>query len=115
MSKFLENRQAQDRYSFEDPGQARLFNEVIHKLRCSVCQNQTLSDSRAPLALDLRQEIYQKIKLGSSKEEVIEFVTARYGNFVLYQPPLQFNTLLLWGGPLIILLLALKAFSNYFK
>ena len=78
------------------------------ELRCLVCQNQTLADSNAGLAVDLRNSIREQMKGGASDQEIIGFMTARYGDFVLYRPPLKATTLLLWFGP--FLLLAIGAF-----
>jgi cytochrome c-type biogenesis protein CcmH len=79
------------------------------ELRCLVCQNQTLADSNAELAVDLRNSIREQMQRGASDREIIGFLTARYGDFVLYRPPLKATTLLLWGGP--FLLLGIGAFS----
>ena len=73
-------------------------------LRCMVCQNESIDDSGAPLAHDLRVLVRDRIKAGDSNNQAIAYVHARYGDFVLLRPPLQFDTLLLWGGPLIVLL-----------
>ncbi len=78
------------------------------ELRCLVCQNQTIADSSAPLAVDLRNTIREQLAKGASEREVVDFMTARYGDFVLYRPPLKATTLLLWAGP--FLLLAFGAF-----
>ena len=76
---------------------------LSQELRCLVCQNQTLADSNAPLALDLRRTIREQLAAGASEEEVIDFMVARYGDFVLYRPPLKASTLLLWAGPFLLL------------
>ena len=81
---------------------------LAHELRCLVCQNQTLADSNAPLAVDLRNQIREQLKGGASERDVIDFMVARYGDFVLYRPPLKASTLALWIGPFV--LLALGAF-----
>ena len=81
---------------------------LSNELRCLVCQNQTLADSNAPLAVDLRNTIREQLSKGASEQEVVDFMTARYGDFVLYRPPLKATTLLLWAGP--FLLLAFGAF-----
>jgi len=81
---------------------------LAHELRCLVCQNQTLADSNAPLAVDLRNQIREQLEGGASERDVIDFMVARYGDFVLYRPPLKASTLALWLGP--FLLLALGAF-----
>jgi cytochrome c-type biogenesis protein CcmH len=73
------------------------------ELRCLVCQNQTLADSSAPLAVDLRNTIREQLARGASEREVLDFMTARYGDFVLYRPPLKATTVLLWLGPFLLL------------
>jgi cytochrome c-type biogenesis protein CcmH len=75
------------------------------ELRCLVCQNQSIADSNAELAVDLRRQIREQLSGGKSEREVREFMVQRYGDFVLYRPPLQASTLLLWGGPLMLLAL----------
>lgn len=83
------------------------FRNLVKDIRCMVCQNQTLLDSRAPLAVDLRREILNMMNEGKSDKEVIDFLVERYGDFVLYNPPLKFSTMLLWFGPLLFLLIGL--------
>lgn len=85
------------------------------ELRCLVCQNQTIADSHAGLAADLRREILTMIAAGKSDQEIVEFMVQRYGDFVRYRPPLRLATLLLWGGPLLLLLLALLVLYRYFR
>jgi cytochrome c-type biogenesis protein CcmH len=77
---------------------------LAEELRCLVCQNQTLADSHAPLAVDLRNEIRDQLAKGASEREVREFMVARYGDFVLYRPPFKASTALLWGGPFLLLI-----------
>ena len=96
---------AKEPYVFQNLSQRDSFIQLTKKLRCTVCQNQTLYDSMAPLAADLKHEIYQQMQAGQSSEEVIDFLVSRYGNFVLYQPPMQSNTIILWLAPLMFLLL----------
>jgi cytochrome c-type biogenesis protein CcmH len=87
----------------DDPiAEARLKHLAV-ELRCLVCQNQTLADSNAPLAEDLRREVRDMIAKNMSDQEIIEFLTARYGDFVLYRPPVKSTTALLWVGPFILL------------
>jgi cytochrome c-type biogenesis protein CcmH len=74
------------------------------ELRCLVCQNQTLADSNAPLAVDLRNQIREQLTAGKSEQDVLDFMVARYGEFVLYRPPLKASTLALWAGPFILLI-----------
>jgi cytochrome c-type biogenesis protein CcmH len=89
----------------EDPALEKRVRELSSELRCLVCQNQTLADSNAPLAVDLRNQVREQLKSGKSERDVIAFLVARYGDFVLYRPPLQANTVLLWIGPFILLAL----------
>jgi cytochrome c-type biogenesis protein CcmH len=89
--------------TFEDPAKAERYDALIHKLRCLVCQNQSLGDSDADLARDLRTEVYERIESGESEEETLKFLTDRYGDFVLYDPPFKNITLILWIGPLFLL------------
>lgn len=77
----------------------RRYRELLSVLRCPVCQNESLRDSDAPLAADLRSQVRQQIAQGRSNAEVKAYLQARYGDFILYKPPLQANTWLLWGGP----------------
>ena len=76
---------------------------LAHELRCLVCQNQTIADSNAPLAVDLRNQIREQLAAGKSERDVIDFMVARYGDFVLYRPPFKAATLALWLGPFALL------------
>jgi cytochrome c-type biogenesis protein CcmH len=78
---------------------------LSNELRCLVCQNQTLADSNAPLAVDLRNQIREQLQAGKSEQDVRDFMVARYGDFVLYKPPLKATTILLWVGPFLLVLL----------
>jgi len=89
---------------FERAEQEQQYNRLIAELRCLVCQNQNLADSNAELAQDLRQEVYEMIQAGASDQEIINFMVARYGDFVLYRPPFKATTAFLWIGPFIILI-----------
>jgi cytochrome c-type biogenesis protein CcmH len=80
---------------------------LAEELRCLVCQNQTLADSHAPLAIDLRNQIREQLAGGASEREVREFMVARYGDFVLYRPPLKASTVALWIGPFALLVAGL--------
>ena len=92
----------------QDPvAQARAVR-LAEQLRCLVCQNQTIADSNAELAVDLRKQVREQIAAGRSDGEIIDYMTARYGDFVLYRPPLKATTILLWTGP--ALLAAIGAF-----
>ncbi|HQN65634.1 MAG TPA: cytochrome c-type biogenesis protein CcmH [Methylophilus sp.] len=88
----------------EDPALEARLKVLSQELRCLVCQNQTLSDSNAPLAEDLRKEIREQMRAGKSDQEVIDYLVARYGDFVRYRPPVNRSTALLWVGPFIGLL-----------
>jgi len=79
--------------------------KLSEKLRCLVCQNQTIADSNAELAQDLRRQIHEQIAAGKSDDEIVDYMVARYGDFVLYQPPVKATTALLWAGPALLLLL----------
>lgn len=83
------------------------MNQLASELRCLVCQNQTVADSHAPLAVQLKQEVRKQLAAGASADEVRDFMVQRYGDFVLYRPPVKAGTLALWIGPLVILLSAL--------
>ncbi|NKF21671.1 cytochrome c-type biogenesis protein [Solimonas marina] len=86
--------------------QAR-YEGLIHQLRCLVCQNETIADSQAPLAADLRKQVHDQIAAGRSDAQIKRYLTDRYGDFVLYKPPFKAKTWLLWGGPFLVLLVAL--------
>jgi cytochrome c-type biogenesis protein CcmH len=88
----------------QDPALEKRVTGLAHELRCLVCQNQTLADSNAPLAVDLRNQIREQLAQGASEREVVDFMVARYGDFVLYRPPLKASTLALWIGPFVLLL-----------
>ena len=94
-------------FAQEDPALEKRVHDLALELRCLVCQNQTLADSSAPLAVDLRNQVREQLKSGKSERDVIDFLTARYGDFVLYRPPFKASTLLLWAGPFILLALGL--------
>jgi cytochrome c-type biogenesis protein CcmH len=86
-----------------DPVAAARLVKLSEKLRCLVCQNQTIADSNAELARDLRQQIREQIAAGRSDDEIARYMVDRYGDFVLYQPPVKGTTLLLWAGPALLL------------
>ncbi len=88
---------------FASAEQEARYRSLIAELRCLVCQNQNLADSDADLARDLRQKTYDMIRAGASDTEITAFMTERYGDFVLYRPPLQLTTALLWLGPFLLL------------
>jgi cytochrome c-type biogenesis protein CcmH len=88
-----------------NPDQQAAFEHLTNEVRCLVCQNQTIADSTAPLAVDLRREIRQMLEAGQSEEEIKIFLLDRYGDFVLYRPRWQTSTALLWLAPVLLLLL----------
>ncbi|MBT9523655.1 MAG: cytochrome c-type biogenesis protein CcmH [Rhizobacter sp.] len=87
----------------EDPVVEQRLVHIAEELRCLVCQNESLAGSRADLALDLKREIRQLIKQGKTDQEVRDFLVTRYGDYVLYRPPVKPTTWLLWGGPFVLL------------
>lgn len=89
--------------------QQQRYDTMINQLRCLVCQNQTIADSSAPLALDLRDQVHRQIADGRSDDEIRDYLTHRYGDFVLYKPRLAARTLALWIGPFALLAIALIA------
>lgn len=91
-------------YDFASPEQEALFNKLSNELRCLVCQNQAIADSNADLAKDLRDEMYGMLQQGKSEAEIVDFMVARYGDFVMYRPPMKPVTWLLWFGPAIALI-----------
>ena len=91
----------------EDASLERRVQELSSELRCLVCQNQTLADSNAPLAVDLRNQVREQLRSGASEREVRDWMVARYGEFVLYRPPFNAATALLWVGPFILLIAGL--------
>jgi cytochrome c-type biogenesis protein CcmH len=92
---------------FADPEQRETYESLISELRCLVCQNQTIADSNADLASDLRRQVYEMVQQGKSRDDIVRFMTERYGDFVLYNPPFKFKTGLLWLGPAAFLLIGL--------
>jgi cytochrome c-type biogenesis protein CcmH len=86
-----------------DPVLEQRVTALASELRCLVCQNQTIADSNAPLAEDLRNQVREKMRQGASDSEIVDYMVARYGDFVLYRPPLKLATVLLWFGPLLLL------------
>lgn len=98
-----------DALAFKDQAQEQRYRKLAEELRCLVCQNQSLADSNADLAHDLRVELLRQINQDKSDQEIIDYLVSRYGDFVRYKPPLKESTWLLWFGPFLILLAALFA------
>jgi cytochrome c-type biogenesis protein CcmH len=99
----------------DDPALEQRLTRLSQELRCLVCQNETLADSRADLAEDLRREIREQMRAGKSDKEIIDFLTARYGQFILYKPQVTPTTYLLWFGPFVLLLAGLAVLFYYIK
>jgi cytochrome c-type biogenesis protein CcmH len=98
---------AVDYQQLADPEQQKTYELINSELRCLVCQNQTIADSNAELAGDLRRQVFEMLQQGKSKDDIIQFMTDRYGDFVLYNPPLKTKTALLWLGPVAFLITGL--------
>ncbi len=99
----------------ENPALEKKVLEVSNELRCLVCQNQTIADSNADLAVDLKNQVRQQLSEGRSKQEILKYMTERYGDFVLYNPPLNAATLMLWVGPFLLMLLGLILLARQIK
>jgi len=99
----------------DDPVLEERARDISQHLRCVVCQNQSIDDSTAPLARDLRIIIRERLAAGDSNDEVIQFVTARYGDFVLLKPPFKGQTYLLWFGPFLILIIGGVLVYYYYR
>jgi len=92
-----------------DPGLEHRARAISQELRCMVCQNQSIEDSEAPLARDLRLLVRERLKIGDSDTQVVDFMVARYGEFVLLKPRMSWHTAMLWGAPLTILIVGIFA------
>jgi len=90
-----------------DPEMEKIVNEISAELRCLVCQNQTIADSSAGLAVDLKNQVREMVKTGQSQKDIVDYMVKRYGDFVLYRPPMKATTVLLWAGPFLLLLIGL--------
>lgn len=82
------------------------FAELSHSLRCMVCQNQSIAESNAPLAVDLREQVREQLAAGRTRQQIVDYMVARYGDFVLYKPPFRTSTLVLWIGPGVLFFMA---------
>lgn len=92
---------------FDDPEKEQAYKVLVDELRCLVCQNQTIADSNADLAKDLRRQVYEMLQQGKLQDEIIDFMIQRYGDFVMYNPPFKVKTGLLWICPILFLLTGL--------
>ena len=99
----------------EDPAVEQRLIAISEELRCLVCQNESLAGSRADLALDLRRELRGLIKQGKTDAEIREFMVSRYGDFVLYRPPVKPTTWLLWLGPFVLVIVGIGALLHYLR
>ncbi len=104
-----------DAYQFDDPEKEALYKKLIKELRCTVCQNQDIGDSNAELAKDLRRKTYEMVSKGEDEEFVLDYMSQRYGDFVLYRPRLNTSTLMLWIGPFIILIIAVFLLIRFIR
>jgi cytochrome c-type biogenesis protein CcmH len=100
---------------FADAVTQSRYEQLIHEFRCLVCQNETVADSNANLAGDFRRQIHAMVAAGESDQQIRDYMVARYGDFILYKPPVQSSTWLLWGGPFLVLAIALIAASRIIK
>ncbi len=94
-------------YQFDNPEHEQLYKQMTDELRCLVCQNQNLSASNSGLARDLRKQTYEMVMAGKTREDIVAYMTQRYGDFVLYRPPVKSITILLWFGPLLLLVIGI--------
>lgn len=92
-------------YEFDTPEQEEAFKKLGKELRCPKCQNNNIADSNAGLAQDLRLKVYEMLKQGKSEDEIVDYMVARYGNFVTYNPPLTASTFILWAGPALFVII----------
>lgn len=104
---------ASERYPFSDAKQEAQFSHLTQELRCMVCSHQSLAESNAPFAMDMKNLIAEKIRHGESDKDITNFLSERYGDMILFNPPLKYVTLALWLGPLIFLVLGLFLFKTY--
>ena len=94
-----------DTYEFRDEAERERYRTLTEELRCPKCQNQNIADSNAPIAMDLRREIFRMLEEDKSNEQIVDYLVDRYGDFVRYKPPVNAKTLLLWYGPIALLVL----------
>ena len=106
---------AEEQQQFKSTADKALYNSLIAELRCLVCQNQNIADSNADLAQDLRGKTYELIQAGQTEAQIKKFMRERYGDFVLYSPPLDQKTWLLWLGPFLLLIIVLFLVGRFIK
>ena len=98
-----------------DPKQQESYDTLTKELRCLVCQNQTIADSNAELAADLRRQVYEMLENGKSRDDIVQFMTDRYGDFVLYKPAFKGKTTILWVAPIVFLLMGLITVFSFIR
>ncbi len=106
---------AEDYYKFDSPPQQKRFQLLTSQLRCLVCQNQNLAESNAALATDLREQVYQQMQRGQTDQQIVDYLVARYGDFILYSPQLNVFTIGLWFGPFLLLILGVIFLFYYIR
>lgn len=106
---------AEVKYPFSSKTQEAQFTHLITELRCMVCHHQNLAESEAPLALDMKQVIYQKVSAGESDSEIRTFLTDRYGDVILFKPPFKVMTWFLWLAPVLFIILGIAVFYRHVK
>src|SRR5690606_13706629 len=102
-------------YGFDDPVLNERYRALLREIRCPKCLNTSIAESDAPIAADLRREVHQKMEEGASDQEIVAYLVSRYGEFVVYRPPLQPSTWALWGGPVALLGLGGFVFARILK
>lgn len=112
---FSVNAGSIEAYSFDNKEQEKVYQSLIEDLRCLVCQNQNIAESNAELAKDMRRKTHEMVIQGKSEKEISAFMVTRYGDFVLYRPPFEPMTWLLWFGPFIIFLIGLVFVVRFMK
>lgn len=100
---------------FDTEQKEKDYKVLIAELRCLVCQNQNLADSNAELAQDLRRQVIELLNKGQSKDEIVDYMVVRYGDFVMYRPPLKASTVLLWFGPVIFFIVAAFVVASFMR
>lgn len=100
---------------FSSPEHEQRYRTLVDELRCLVCQNQNIAESNADLASDLRREVYRMVEDDRSTEDIASFMVARYGDFVLYRPPLRGGTVVLWAGPFLLAAIGLTVLAVYLR
>ena len=100
---------------FSTPEHEQRYRALVDELRCLVCQNQTIAESNADLASDLRREVYRMVEDGRSADEIAGFMVDRYGDFVLYRPPVRSGTIVLWAGPFVLAAIGLTVLAVHLR